>query len=127
MLRFNYVYFILTIPLFIAEFVIGMYMHDRFIRPYFGDFLVVILIYCLVKAFFDTPVGFTAITVLLFSYIVETTQYFHLINLLGLARSKAACLILGTHFSFTDMLMYTLGIILVLFAELYMAGDKTLH
>jgi hypothetical protein len=119
MYRFNIKYFSLKALLFIIEFIIAAYVHDRFIRPYGGDFLVSILVYCAVKSFFDTPVGFTAIWVLLFSYTVELTQYFHLVYRLGLGNSAVACAIMGTHFSFIDMLMYTLGIILVLFLEMY--------
>ncbi len=123
MFRFNFKYFIITIVLFVAEFIIAAYVHDGFIRPYFGDFLVSIFVYCTVKSFFDTPVGSTAIWVLLFSYAVEITQYFHLVDVIGLGNSPVACAIMGTHFSFIDMLMYTLGIILVLFLELYFNDD----
>jgi hypothetical protein len=119
MFKFNIKYFTLTIILFIAEVVIAMYVHDRFIRPYFGDFLVTIFVYCGIKSFFDTPVGSTAVWVLLFAYAVEVTQHFRLVYRLGWGDSQLACAIMGTHFSFIDMLMYTFGIILVLFAEMY--------
>ena len=56
--------------------------------------------------------------VLLFAYAVEISQYFHLIAVVGLENSKIARLIMGTSFSWTDMLMYTLGIILVLILEI---------
>jgi len=103
--------------LLIAEVIIGVYIHDAFIRPYGGDFLVVILIYCFVKSFFDVPVRTTAISVLLFAYAVEISQYFHLVNVLGLERSGLAKILLGTSFSFTDLLMYTLGIATVFVLE----------
>jgi hypothetical protein len=119
MFRFNIKYFGLTALLFIIEVIIALYVHDSFIRPYFGDFLVSILVYCAVKSFFHTPTGSTALWVLLFSYTVEVSQYFHLVDVIGLGHSAVACAIMGTHFSFIDMLMYTLGIILVLFLEMY--------
>jgi len=50
---FNKTYFALAILLFIVEVFIGMYVKDNFIRPYGGDFLVVILLYFLVRAFFS--------------------------------------------------------------------------
>jgi len=117
MIKFQLKYLILTVLLFIIEVVIGTYAHDAIIRPYGGDFLVVILIYCSVKSFLSFSVKVTAIAVLMFAYAVEISQYFHLINLIGLQNSRAACIILGTSFSWTDMLMYTLGIILVLMVE----------
>jgi hypothetical protein len=125
MYRFNIKYFGLTAFLFIIEVIIALYVNDSFIRPYLGDLLVAILVYCAVKSFFDTPVGSTALCVLVFSYTVEVSQYFHLVNKLGLGNSKLACAIMGTHFSFIDMLMYTLGIILVLFLEMYFNEDAT--
>ncbi|WP_259068009.1 DUF2809 domain-containing protein [Mucilaginibacter sp. X4EP1] len=109
MIRFNKYYFLLALLLFVVELYIGLYMHDDFIRPYGGDFLVVILLYCVVKSFANWPVLPTAAGVLVFAYLIEISQYFHLIVLLGLQHSKAARLLLGTSFSFTDLLCYTLG------------------
>jgi len=118
MLNFNSKYFYLTIFLLITEIIIAIWVHDAFIRPFGGDFLVVILIYCLVKSFMDSPVSPTILSVLLFAYAVEISQYFHLVNLLGLGNSKFARIIMGTSFSWTDMLMYSLGMLLVLIIEL---------
>lgn len=117
MIKFNRAYFILTLLLFMVEFIIGADVHDEIIRPYGGDFLVVILIYCLVKSFLNTPVLQTAISVLLFAYMVEISQYFHLVSHLGLQHSRVAKILLGTSFSFTDLLAYTLGILLVIVVE----------
>jgi hypothetical protein len=117
MFRFNRWYFVLVLLLFAIEFIIGADFHDTIIRPYGGDFLVVILIYCFVKSFINAPVVGTALGVLLFSYLMEVSQYFHLVNLLGLQHSKLAKIMLGTSFSFTDLLAYTLGIGLVIVIE----------
>lgn len=117
MFKFNRRYFVLMLLLFVIEFIIGADFHDAIIRPYGGDFLVVILIYCFVKSFINTPVVKTALGVLIFSYIVEVSQYFHLVTLLGLQRSKLAKIMLGTSFSFNDLLAYTLGIGLVIAIE----------
>ena len=110
-------YFIAAVLLLLVEIFIGFYVHDAIIRPYGGDFLVVILIYCLVKSFFNTPVFKTALYVLLFSYVVEGLQYVGIIDILGLEHSRIARIIIGTSFAWTDMLMYTLGIVLVLLTE----------
>jgi hypothetical protein len=71
----------------------------------------------MVKSFINFPVLLTAGWVLVFAYAVEISQYFHLINLLGLQRSKLATLLLGTSFSYIDLLTYTLGILLVITVE----------
>jgi len=44
-MKFNKKFFLLTVFLFIVELYIGFFVQDDFIRPYGGDFLVVILIY----------------------------------------------------------------------------------
>jgi hypothetical protein len=116
-LKFSLVYFIPAVLLFITEVFIALYMHDAVIRPFGGDFLVVILIYCSIKSIFNTPVLSTAIVVLLFAYAVEVSQYFHLVYVLGLGGSSLAKALLGTSFSFTDLFMYTLGTMTVLIAE----------
>jgi len=117
MLKFNKTYFILTALLFITEVVIGVYVHDSIIRPYGGDFLVVILLYCFVKSFINLPVKTGVIAVLLFAYVVEVSQYFKLVVWLGLKHSTWAKILLGTSFSWIDMLMYTLGMLVVIMVE----------
>lgn len=117
MFKFNRIYFILFVILLVIEIIIGVYAHDAYIRPYGGDFLVVILIYCLIRGFTKYDVNSTAIGTLLFAYAVEVSQGFHLINLLGLQNSRVACIIMGTSFAWTDILMYTLGILMVWFIE----------
>lgn len=117
MLKFHAGYFIAASLLFITEIIIALYLHDSLIRPTSGDFLVVILLYCFVKCFFNLPVLPTAGGVLLLAYIVEVSQYFHLVKVLGLENSRLAKILLGTSFSFTDMLAYSLGIILVVIIE----------
>jgi hypothetical protein len=115
--KFSFTYSILAIIFFITEVFIALYMHDTVIRPYGGDFLVVMLIYCFVKSFMNTPVMATAIGVLLFAYAVEISQYFHLVNVLGLERSSLAKALMGTSFSLIDLLMYTLGTMAILITE----------
>jgi Protein of unknown function (DUF2809) len=115
--HFNKNYFLLTILLFAIEICIAKYIEDDIIRPYIGDMLVVILIYCFVKSFVTTKIIPTAIAVLLFSYFIEALQYFKIVEVLGLQEYKMARIIIGTFFSWVDILMYTIGIIIVLVVE----------
>lgn len=117
MFKFNPYYFALMIILFLIEILIALFVHDQFIRPYIGDFLVVILIYCFVKSFFNTPVLPTALGVLLFAYSVEVLQYFRIVEVLGLQHSRAARIIIGSAFEWQDMLAYTAGIVAVILLE----------
>lgn len=90
-------------------------MHDALVRPYGGDFLVVMLLYCLVRAFSLVPRGCAASAVLLLAYATEVAQYCHLIQQLSWERHLWARLLLGTHFAW--LLAYTAGIAVVVAAE----------
>lgn len=114
MFTFNRKFFFLTLLLFITEVLIALYVKDRFVRPYVGDYLVVMLIYCFVRTFLNSPVLPTAIAVLLFAYLIETLQYFRLVDRLGLEHNVIAKTVIGYGFSWIDMLAYTLGIISIL-------------
>nr|WP_288834266.1 DUF2809 domain-containing protein [uncultured Flavobacterium sp.] len=87
------------------------------IRPYFGDVLIVILIYCFLKSFLNFSVWTTAIIVFCFSFFVEFSQYLNLISKLGLEHSGIAKAILGNSFSYLDLFAYTTGILVVLIFE----------
>ena len=125
MIRFNARYFSLFIFLLIAEIIIGMYVHDAIVRPYVGDLLVVILIYTFVKSFFNIAPLPLCISVFIFACGVELLQYFHIVNLLGLQHNKLARIIIGTSFSWTDILCYFAGIALIMFAEKFNPKIKT--
>jgi len=116
-ITFNKKYALFTLILFITEICIALFIKDKFIRPYFGDLLVVILIYCFIKSFFVVPIFKTAIAVLLFAFLVEFLQYLQLIEILGLEHSKLAKIIMGSSFNWMDIVMYTCGIMIVLFIE----------
>jgi Protein of unknown function (DUF2809) len=113
----NKQYFYLTLLFFLIEIIIAKYVHDDFIRPYIGDMLVVMLIYCFLKIFISAKVIPTAIGVLLFSYLIEALQYFKIVDILGLGQYKMARIIIGTSFSWADICMYTIGIGIVIFIE----------
>ena len=115
--KFSPFYAFSTLLLFITEVLIALFVHDQFIRPYIGDFLVVILIYCFVKSFLNTPVVPTALGVLVFAYTVELLQYFRIVEVLGLQHSRAARIIIGSSFEWQDILAYTLGVLAVVLVE----------
>lgn len=117
MFYFSKKYFLWAVSLFITELLIALYVDDDFIRPYVGDFLVVILLYCMLKSCVRIKVWKAALCVLLFSYIIEIMQYFDVVTLLGLQHNKFARIIIGTYFTWDDMAAYTLGILFVLLIE----------
>ena len=106
-----------ALVLFITEVIIAIYApSSSFIRHAFGDFLVVILIYCFIKGIIDFDPFKLIIAVLIFSFTVEFAQYFHIVDLLGI-ENKILRIIIGTTFSWNDQLMYALGCLLVFVFE----------
>ena len=120
MIKFDVKYFALTILLFIIESLIAIYVHDSFVRPYFGDVLVVMLIYCFVKSFLKVKVWAAALFVLLFAFAIEFLQYLNVVEKLGLQNSKIARTVLGTSFSWSDILCYMIGIVVVISVEYFL-------
>ncbi len=117
MFSFQKQYFFPLVVLFIVEVSIAIFVHDKFIRPFAGDFLVVIMLYCGVKSFIVNNVFVVALSVLLFAYFIELLQYLKLIRYIGLQHSRLANIILGKYFTWHDIISYTLGIIAVLCTE----------
>ena len=111
MFKLKWNYLILALLLLVVLIMIALFVNDKIIRPIGGDFLVVIFLYCLLKGFVNTSALKIAASVLIFAIAVEVSQYFGLIDLLGLSDRTIAKLILGHAFSWWDILAYTGGII----------------
>lgn len=124
MLTFNKRYFFFALAFFITEVLIALYAHDRIVRPYVGDYLVVFLLYCGVRTFFNLNPLKLSIGVLLFSYLIEVLQYFNLVGLLGLEKNEIATVVIGHSFEWIDLLAYTLGVLTILALE-RKRNDKT--
>ena len=110
-------YFLFAIVLLLVEIMIATFVNDEFVRPYFGDFLVVMLLYCFMRSLTKLTVLQTCLIVLAFSYFVEAMQYLNIVRVLGLQNSKWASIIIGNSFEWSDIIMYTLGIAVILLAE----------
>jgi len=123
-IKFNATYFILASLIFTLETLIALYVHDNFVRPYLGDVLVVILIYCFIKSFLDLKVLPTAVFVLTFAFTIEFLQYLNVVEKLGLENSKIARTVFGTSFSWVDIFTYIVGIGFVILAEYILQKEK---
>ncbi len=102
--------------IFAAEIIIALFVHDSIIRPYFGDVLIVILIYCLIRTVFPDKITLLPLYIFLFSAAVEVLQYFNFVSLIGLGNNAFARILFGTTFSMIDILCYLIG---SLFCALY--------
>lgn len=109
-MRFSYKYFLATIFLFIIEVLIATEFNNiEWIRAYFGDVLVVILIDTFILSFFDFDKTKTLIGVFIFACAIEFLQYFHFAEILGFQNNKIAMIVLGNSFSWIDIACYALG------------------
>ena len=117
-LTFRWQYLFCTILLFLTEIFIAMFVHDNFIRPYFGDFLVVVLVYFFLKTFIHTSNSYSlALYSLFFAYFIEALQWLNFIKISGLDKFKLARIVLGNTISWDDIAAYSAGIGFILFLE----------
>ena len=115
MKRVRIFFLILFLALLALEFFIGIFVHDRLIRPYGGDLIVVIVLYALVRVFLPQKPRALSVLIFLFATIVEVTQIFPLVDLLGI-KNHFLRVVMGTFFVWWDLLAYALGsIVNVLF------------
>lgn len=110
-------YLTIAIVIFLIEVAIAAFVHDAFLRPFGGDFLVVILIYTLVRGVTPFSVVPTIVGTLLFSLFIEALQFINFVEIIGLEKVKIARVVLGTSFSWLDILAYSLGALFVFFVE----------
>ena len=110
---FNKYYALLAVLLFGVELVIALWVHDTLIRPFIGDVLVVMLLFCLLRTVIQINNQCLILGVLIFSYAVEIGQYFQLAQWLGLAQYPIARIVIGSTFDGMDLLAYTLGALLL--------------
>ncbi len=99
---------IFAIILLILEILIGFFVHDSFVRPYLGDTLVVILLWCLVRIIVPDRWVWLSGAIFLFAFIVEISQIFPLCDLLGI-ENRLLRVLMGTSFSWWDVVAYFAG------------------
>ncbi|MDM1072471.1 DUF2809 domain-containing protein [Empedobacter brevis] len=117
MFKFDKKSFIIAIFTFLIEVIIALFINDKIIRPFVGDILVVVFMYYFIKAFINTKTINIAIFTLIFSFIIEILQYFKFVEIIGLGHNKAARIIIGTSFSWIDLLCYFIGFLLLFFID----------
>ena len=116
MLTFKPKYLLLTIGLFAVEVLIALY-GSGWIRSHLGDVLVVILVYAGIRTMLNIRVLPTVLGTVLFAFLVELSQYFHLVELLGWQDYRWVVVVMGNTFQWLDLVSYALGGVLVLLVE----------
>ena len=116
---------IISLLLLGIEVLIGFYAHG-WVRSYLGDVLVVILIYTIIRTIAPYKIGRWYIlpaAILIFSFIVEFLQLWGFCDRLGIT-NQFLRIIIGTGFSWIDILCYCVGIIPCYIAEFLLARSK---
>ena len=111
--KLRIVYAFITIILLAAEVMIALFVRDRFIRPYFGDMLVVVVIYTFVRIFIPEKYRLLPLFVFIFSAAVEILQYFEIVQKLGLGGNIFLRTLLGSTFDLKDIACYAVGCVIL--------------
>jgi hypothetical protein len=100
----------IALAVFLVEILVATtFARVRFVRSFLSDYLVVILIYHLVKGCTLLSPRPLAAGVFVFACLVEAAQYVHLVDLLGLRHGSLLAVLIGNSFSWADIFMYLLG------------------
>jgi len=102
-------YGVATVGLFLVELLIALFVHDRFIRPYVGDVLVVVLLYTFVRIFLPEGIRLLPLYIFLFAAGVEVLQYFRIAEVLGLSDNRILSVVIGSVFDWKDIVCYGVG------------------
>ena len=116
-IQFNKNYLVLANILFLIELAIAFIVKSGFIRYTFGDYLCVILLYAIIRGCTNMSVWASSLVVLVIAYTIEFLQLTTYLSLFNLQDSSTANLILGSTFSVSDLIAYTLGILTVIIIE----------
>lgn len=98
------------------EIFIAIYARGGFIRYYLGDVLVAAMLYAFGRAAFRLPPKILALAVFALSLFIETSQYFKVLEILGVQNS-ALRIIFGGTFDWTDIICYAIGCALAYVSE----------
>ena len=118
-------YIVIFLILLGVEVLIALFVDDRIIRPFGGDVIVIWVVYCFVQAILGGRNNHYRVAggVLIFAFIVEFLQYLHIVDILGLRDIAFFRVLIGTSFSWIDMLCYVIGAA-VCWAGIWICGRR---
>ncbi|WP_167959186.1 ribosomal maturation YjgA family protein [Anaerosporobacter faecicola] len=106
-------YIIAFFLLLFVEVIIAVYVHDSFIRPYGGDVLVVMVLYCLIRIWIPDCCRLLPLYIFLFAAGVELLQYCRLVQVLGVENNPFLRIVIGSVFDIKDIICYGVGCIIL--------------
>ena len=106
-------YAIVFVVLLVVEVFIALFVHDRFVRPYIGDVLVVIVLYAAIRIVILDKIKWLPLYVFIFAAMVEGLQYFNIVQMLGLEDNAFFRILIGSVFDVKDVICYGVGCVLL--------------
>ena len=113
----RWLYTVATLLLLLIEIYIGLFVRDRFVRPFLGDVLVTMLLCCLCRAVKPNGWRLLPVCVMAFATAVEIAQYFDVVKLVGLEHNAFISTIVGRSYSYKDLICYAVGCAIFWVAE----------
>lgn len=108
MFKYNHIHFLIFSIIFLIEVAIALFIHDQFIRPYLGDYLVIFLMYFFIASFLKTKPIYIIIGLVFFSYLIEMLQYLNIVDYFQI-KNKILQIVIGNTFSYEDLIIYTIA------------------
>lgn len=110
-------YFSIFLLLLAVEILIALFVHDRFVRPYIGDVLVVAVICAFIRVFIPDKIRALPLLTSAFAAGVELLQLFDFVERIGLSHSRFFSILLGRTFDIKDIFCYVIGGMVFFVAE----------
>lgn len=104
------------------EVMIALFVHDKFVRPYLGDVLAVVTVYCGARIVFVNKPRFLSVWVTALAFVVELLQLTDISDHV----ERVLAVILGSTFDVKDLLCYAVGGIIAAAWDIlkYRTGEK---
>ncbi|MGN0687935.1 MAG: DUF2809 domain-containing protein [Oscillospiraceae bacterium] len=106
----------------LIEVCIALFVHDRFVRPYIGDVLAVITVYCAARAVFPDRF-WLAPAVLLLAAAVELIQLTDISAMFP--EGGIIATVLGSTFDAADLICYTVGAAVCLVWDIFILRKRS--
>jgi hypothetical protein len=124
-MTFRPIYLGIAAVLFVVEVAIARgAIPGAFVRNSLGDVLVIPLLYCLLRGLTRASPSVALAICLAMGLVAEVLQYLRLAELLGLQHGGASEIVLGTTFSYADLLMYCIGGVLGVWVDVWALRNR---
>lgn len=115
--RLNYICGGLSLLLLGVLIFIALFVRDDFIRPFVGDVLVVVWLYCSISSVCRCNPLKLAGLVCGIAFMIEIRQYLQMLHWFGEESNAALKVILGTTFDWLDLVAYLVGAAICVFVD----------